>query len=184
MRPKLLTLAHKNFSEIQDIKGGGIIFQSWGGGKKEGEAKFFQSLRGGNQSLQHYAHYFFIHFPFSSSEIASSQSSLTDENKGKYFCVYYPDNRYWGRLEKVFYTDVDDEKAAQAEFKFLHYSCGYWDFPKTGDDVDPKTIDVEYVFMGPCTPAEIKQNGYKFLEDAQAIQIHKTLKRDIKRFKA
>ena len=107
-----------------------------------------------------------------------------NENKGKYFCVYYPDNRYWGRLEKVFYTDVDDEKAAQAEFKFLHYSCGYWDFPKTGDDVDPKTIDVEYVFMGPCTPAEIKQNGYKFLEDVQAIQIHKTLKRDIKRFKA
>ena len=84
----------------------------------------------------------------------------------------------------MFYADDDDENAAQAELKFLHYSCGYWDFPKTGDDVDPKTVDAEYIFMGPCTPAEIKTNGYKFSEDAQAIQIHKALKREPKRFVA
>ena len=116
-----------------------------------------------------------------SIDIAAVQKSLQqDDNRGKYFWVYYPDSRYWGRLEKVFTDDVDQDVVSQAEFKFLHYSCGYWDFPKAGDDVHPKIIDADYVMMGPCTPAETKSNGYKFSEDPKAILVYNALKRQRK----
>ena len=45
VRPKLLRLAHKSFSEILDTKGGNQFFK-FGMGKKRGEPKFFQNLRG------------------------------------------------------------------------------------------------------------------------------------------
>ena len=36
-----------------------------------------------------------------------------------------------------------------AEIKLLHYSCGYWKFPK----VDcTKVVETKFIFMGPCTP--------------------------------
>ena len=57
------------------------------------------------------------------------------------------------------------------EVKFLHYSCGFWDFPKSGEDVDAKTIDAQYIFLGPCTPAETR-SGYKFKEDDKAIKVY------------
>ena len=74
----------------------------------------------------------------------------------------------------------EEDTVHAAEFKFLHYSCGYWDFPKSGDDVHPKTIDTDYVFLGPCTPADIKSNGYKFVEDSKAISMYNALKRKLK----
>ena len=46
MRPKLLKLGHKNFSEISDTKGGEPKFQIWGGEKKGVELKFFKNQRG------------------------------------------------------------------------------------------------------------------------------------------
>ncbi len=100
---------------------------------------------------------------------------LVDENKGKYFCVYYPCGRYWGRLEKVFLDD-DNGAPTEVEIKFLHYSCGFWDFPKSGEDVKAKIIDADYVFMGPCTPAETRSNGYKFKEDQESIKLFKVMK--------
>ena len=36
---------------------------------------------------------------------------------------------------------------------------------KSSEDKDAKKIDAEFVFMGPCTPAETRSNGYKFAED-------------------
>ena len=60
--------------------------------------------------------------------------------------------------------------------KFLNYSCGYWDFPKKGDDENNQIIEAKYIFMGPCTPAETTKNGYKFAEDEKAIQVYKTIK--------
>ena len=36
-----------------------------------------------------------------------------------------------------------DKPASFAEFNFLHYSCGYWDFLTKAD---VKIIDVKYVF--------------------------------------
>ena len=99
---------------------------------------------------------------------------LHEEHKGKYFCVYYPCSRYWSRLEKV--LNDENDAVTQVEVKFLHYSCGFWDFPKSGEDVKPKVIDAQYVFLGPCTPAECKSNGYRFKEDEKAIQLYKKMK--------
>ena len=73
-----------------------------------------------------------------------------------------------------------DNQVSQAEFEFLNYLCGYWDFPKSGDDVEPKTIDVKYVFLGPCIPAETKSNGYRFSEDSKAILVYNAMKRKLK----
>ena len=84
-------------------------------------------------------------------------------------------------MENVFSSDKDESEANQVEVKFLHYSCGYWDFPKTGDDMKPKVIDAEFVFMGPCTPAETKSNGYKFAEDQKAVQVYNAMKRKLNR---
>ena len=35
--------------------------------------------------------------------------SIDDDKKGMYYCVFYNDGRYWGRLINVFSNDVDDE---------------------------------------------------------------------------
>ena len=53
---------------------------------------------------------------------------------------------------KVFSHD-EDTVATSVELKFLHYICGYWEFPKV-DNI--KIVDTKYVYMGPCTPVEIR----------------------------
>ena len=63
---------------------------------------------------------------------------------------------------------------------FCTTPVGTRNFPKSGDDVHPKTIDTDYVFLGPCTPADIKSNGYKFVEDSKAISMYNALKRKLK----
>ena len=52
-----------------------------------------------------------------------------------------------------------DKPTSSAEFNFLHYSCGYWDFLKKAD---VKIVDVKYVFFGQCVPEETTKKGYKF----------------------
>ena len=52
----------------------------------------------------------------------------------------------------------DDVMAKEAELKFLHNTCGYWDFPKV-DDI--QVVETKYIFIGPCTPSEITKKGYK-----------------------
>ena len=66
-----------------------------------------------------------------------------------------------------------DKPASSAEFNFLHYSCGYWDFLKKAD---VKIVDVKYVFFGQCVPEETAKKGYKFAEDGDAQQWCKELK--------
>ena len=83
--------------------------------------------------------------------------------------MYYPCSRYWCRLEKVLQSN-------EVEVKFLHYSCGFWDFPKSGEDVVAKAIDAQYIFLGPCTPAETRSSGYRFREDDKAIKLYKLMK--------
>ena len=70
------------------------------------------------------------------------------------------------------FSHDEDSMATSAEFKFLRYKCGYWEFPKV-DDV--KIIETEFIFMGPCTPTETTKQGYKFKDD-KAIEIYKSLK--------
>ena len=60
-----------------------------------------------------------------------------------------------------------------AEFKFLHYRCGFWEFPKI-DDI--QIIEVEYIYICPCTPHEITKHGYKFKEDDEALKIFKAFR--------
>ena len=63
---------------------------------------------------------------------------------------------------KVFSHD-EDTVATSVELKFLHYICGYWEFPKV-DDI--KIVDTKYVYIGPYTPLGISKRGYKFKEGA------------------
>ena len=69
-------------------------------------------------------------------------------------------------------VNSETKSTVEVEIKFLHYSCGYWDFPKSGEDVNPKIIDANFILLGPCTPAETRSNGYKFKEDQIAIQVY------------
>ena len=39
------------------------------------------------------------------SDIEKAQQQLEKKNKGKFFCVYFDEGRYWGRLESVFHED-------------------------------------------------------------------------------
>ena len=64
--------------------------------------------------------------------------------------------------------------ATSAEIKFLHYSCGYWDFPK-GDYI--KIVETKYIFMGPCTPMETTKKGYKFKEEAKSVKKYRHFKK-------
>ena len=86
-------------------------------------------------------------------EIMQSQDQLDDNQRGKYFCVYFDEGRYWGRLEHVFSED-SDEPADKVQINFLKYSSGgYWDIRKKSK---PEIIDAKYVFMGPCIPSELQ----------------------------
>ena len=103
------------------------------------------------------------------------QESLDDDQRGKYYCVYFDEGRYWGRLIKVFSEDVDSI-AEKVEMKFLHYMCLHscWEFPKVDDT---KIVDAKYVFMGPCIPSDITKKGYKFQEDDAALVKYKAIKK-------
>ena len=59
IRPKLLKLSRKNFSEISDTKGGGNKFFKFGMGEKKGGNQNFYKIFNlwGDQSLTHYGHY-------------------------------------------------------------------------------------------------------------------------------
>ena len=70
---------------------------------------------------------------------------------------------------KVF-SDDKNSATTSAEVKFLHCSCGYWKFPKA-DDI--KIIDVDYFFIGLCTPSEIRKSRYKFKEDESSSEKYK-----------
>ena len=61
----------------------------------------------------------------------------------------------------------------EAELKFLHNTCGYWDFPKLDDT---KVVDTKYIFIGPCTPSKITKQGYIFKEDQDALEKYKLFK--------
>ena len=63
----------------------------------------------------------------------------------------------------MFYEDVDCDEPTSAEFNFLHYLCGFWDFPKKKED--RSIINIMYVIYGPCIPKVTTKNGYQFHED-------------------
>ena len=54
---------------------------------------------------------------------------IDGDQKGKYYCVYFDEGRYWGRLMKVFLDDVDTV-ANRFNMKFLHYMGSCWEFLK------------------------------------------------------
>ena len=109
---------------------------------------------------------------YSVSDARICQESLDDDQKGKHYCVYFDEGRYWGRPMKVFSDDVDTV-ASRVEMKFLHYMCGCWKFPKIEDT---KIVDAKYVFMDPCTPSDITKKGYKSKEEDVALVKYKAIK--------
>ena len=56
--------------------------------------------------------------------------------------------------------------------EFLHYSCGYGEFPNK----DINIVDAKYIFYGPSTPCEKTKQGYPFKEDDETFQRYKTIK--------
>ena len=73
---------------------------------------------------------------------------------------------------KVFSNDADSA-VIKAEFKFLNYQCGYWDFPKRNDS---EIVDIKYVFHGPCIPVETTKKGYRF-EENEVVTKYNRIKR-------
>ena len=93
--------------------------------------------------------------------------------KGMYYCVFYNDGRYWGRLINVFSNDVDDE-ANEVEMDFLQYKGNnLWEFPTRSNK---EIIKSKCLFYGPCTPSVITKRGYQFREDEEANNMYKLLK--------
>ena len=72
-----------------------------------------------------------------------------------------------------FFSHDKNSATISAEVKFIHRSCGYWEFPKA-DDI--KIIDVDYFFIGLCTPSEIRKSRYKFKEDKSVSEKYKIFK--------
>ena len=66
-----------------------------------------------------------------------------------------------------------EASVTRAEFSFLQYTCGFWDFPKKRDQ---KVIDAKFVFCGPCVPMVTRRKGYQFEKDQIAINIFKDWK--------
>ena len=58
-----------------------------------------------------------------------------------------------------------------AEIKFLHYSCGYWEFPK----VDcTKIIETKFTFMEAMNSnGSFQKKGYKFKEEESVKKVQK-----------
>ena len=71
------------------------------------------------------------------------------------------------------FSHDEEITADQVELKFLHYKCGFWEFPKTDDST---IVNTEFVFMGPCSPATTTKQGYTFKEDERAHELYKHLK--------
>ena len=73
---------------------------------------------------------------------------------------------YFQLYSKVFSHDKGSA-ATSAEIKLLHYSCGYWKFPK----VDcTKVVETKFIFMGPCTPMKTTKKGYIFKEEEESVR--------------
>ena len=51
--------------------------------------------------------------------------------------------------------------------EILHYTCGYWEFPRKNDI---NIVDAKYIFYGPYTTCETTKRGYLFQEDDKAFQ--------------
>ena len=74
-----------------------------------------------------------------------------------------------------FYVFAEDTnvKASEVEMEILHYTCGYWEFPRKNDI---NIVDAKYIFYGPYTTCETTERGYLFQEDDKAFQRYKTIK--------
>ena len=103
-----------------------------------------------------------------------AQESLEDDhNKGKFYCVYFDNQRYWGKLTQTFANDVD-EPVESVEMDFLHYKCNdYWDYPK-GSDI--QSVQRKFIFLGPVVPSGTSKQGLRFNEDKDAVQLYNAIK--------
>ena len=68
------------------------------------------------------------------------------------------------------FSEDPEAPITRAEFNFLRYACGFWDFPK---NCDQKVIDAKFVLCGSCVPMVTSRKGYQFKEDQVAIDMFK-----------
>lgn len=117
-----------------------------------------------------------------SSEDRNVETSviIDDDSVNRYYAVIYTAPKkqyYWGKVTKVF---SDDEEFAvnRVEMTFLHRKTLSsmpekitWQWLSVEDK---HMVDVEYIFMGPCSPDILKKGGYKF-DDVKANKIMKNM---------
>ena len=75
---------------------------------------------------------------------------MDDDSCGKFYCVYFDNQRYWGILQHVFADDEDDD-VNSVEISFLHYKYDdIWDYPKRKDI---QMVKPKFILLGPSVPA-------------------------------
>ena len=105
--------------------------------------------------------------------IEKAQESLDEDKKGSFYCVYYNEARFWGKLLKVFSYDPDSP-VDEVELDFLHYQVdGIWDWPKPRD---VQRIFSKFIFYGPVENTPGKK-GFKFPCDAEAEIVYNSISR-------
>lgn len=68
-----------------------------------------------------------------------------------------------------------DEDAESVEIDFLEYrNDGYWDFPTKRKVM---TINVKFLFLGPCRPESCSTKGYSFSEDKDSLSLYQRVKK-------
>ena len=103
-----------------------------------------------------------------------AHASSDDNQISKFYCVYFDNQYYWGKLLKVF-ADDKDSPASSAEMAFLHYKFNdLWDYPKEGE---VKLVEAKYVFLGPVTPVDTLRDGFKFAKGEEALKRYKEIKK-------
>ena len=91
-------------------------------------------------------------------KIRQLQSDLDDDQKEKFFCVYYDSGYYWGKALNMFSQDKESP-VEKVEFKFFHPALdGFWDWPSK---LDQQFVSAKFIFYGPCMPEPPVPKGFK-----------------------
>lgn len=103
---------------------------------------------------------------------------IDDDSVNRYSAVIYTDPKkqyYWGKVTKVF-SDDEELPVNKVEMMFLHHKTLSsmpekitWHWPP---EEDKHVADIEYIFMGPCSPDLLKNGSYKF-DDVKANEFMK-----------
>ena len=107
-------------------------------------------------------------------------SLLTPTSIGKFYCVFYDDKFYWGRLMGCL---IQDNLQNAVKISFLKKKTNeFYDFPHEDSANYQKAewiklIKTDMLFFGPCSPAVTNKSGYNFGDDeTNALNVYNRIK--------